>query len=555
MGKRAFVASAALLTLLVLVVQAVWAVSLPGFRGPDEPHHVNSILRLASGGGWPSPGHARVGSSVIEAARESGTITSSAEGFSGLARTKLGNDRAEPRTEPPFPTYFRNRQVTPHEERSATGSVPRLDPSSSEIDQMSQHPPVYYAGGALVTDLFNLDQQPWDRMLLGLRLYGIVLTLPLIPSLIYTARKLGARRTWALAAGFLPFGIPQYFAITAGVTNDALAIGAGALVVAALVKAGTERIRPATVALVALSLGLALWSKGLLLAFGLALILVFALKRDETWRARIAAIAASGVGALVIGWWWIHNIIRFGVIQPSGFPREVPDGWDPSMAEFPTFLGVAWRSITTSFFSAFGWLESDFHPVLTTALMLALIGLLVWAGINAGEHRRTFLAIVSPALGTVPLLLAESWSAYTSYGTIAGVQGRYFYPFLAVLGAIVLGLRPLRGRAIVVVAAVNLAIGAYGFIFLLNSAYPGYPWIDFPRYALVAGVSEAVLTIILEILVAAYVAAFVLAAYVGVKESGLTLSAEDRALPWSGFARRRRPASDSVTIPEDSGRG
>ncbi|WP_182353714.1 DUF2142 domain-containing protein [Flaviflexus huanghaiensis] len=530
MGKRAFVTSAAVLTLLVLIIQVVWAVTLPGFRGPDEPHHVNSILRLASGGGWPPPGEARVDSSVIGAARESGTLTSGAQGFVGLNRTKLNNDRVEPRTEPPFPTYFRDREVVPHEKRSVIGTVAQADPASVEVDQMTQHPPVYYAGGALVTRAFSLDELPWDRMLLGLRVYGILLTLPLIPAIVYTARKLGARRTWAVAAGFLPFGIPQYFAITAGVTNDTLAIGAGAVVVAALAKAGVERIRPLTVTLVAVSLGAALWTKGLLLAFGLALILVFALKRQETWRARLTAIAASGAGSLLIGWWWIHNIIRYGVIQPSGFVRYVPDSWDESMADVSEFFSFAWDSITTSFFSAFGWLDADFHPTFTTLLTLSLTALIVWSVVAAGPHRATFIALLAPALGTLPLLLAESWSAYTTYGTIAGVQGRYFYPLLAVLGGTVLGLRHLRGKTIVIFASTCLAIGAYGFVFFLNSAYPGYPWIDFPRYAHVVGISHVALTIILEILVAAFIGAFALAGLTGIRESRLTLSATDLAI-------------------------
>lgn len=536
MTRRAFVGAAGLLTLLVLTVQAVWAVSLPGFRGPDEPHHVNSIFRLASGEGWPAPGDARVAPTIIEAGRQSGTLVSGARIFAGLSRTKLANDRAEPRLEPPFPTYFRNREVVPHENRVSIGRVKRVDPASFEIDQMSQHPPVYYAGGAAVVRLLDLDEQPWDRMLIGLRLYGILLTVPLVPSLIYSARRLGARRTWALAAGFLPFGIPQYFAITGGVTNDTLAIGLGSLVIAALVKAGTEKISWTTIGLVGGSLGLALWSKGQLLAFGLALILVFALKSEETWRARMTAILVSGVGALAIGWWWIHNIIRYGVIQPSGFVRMVPEDWDPSMAEFPHFLSMALQTTATSFFSAFGWLEADFAPAFTLLLTGILLAGIIWAIISAGRHRGTFLAVLSPFAGLLILILAESWSTYSTYGIIAGVQGRYFFPFLAILGGIVLGFRRLKGKSLVIVAAYNLAVGAYGFIFFLNSAYPGYPWIDFPRYALVTGFSHAALTIVLEILVAAFLAAFALAAYIGVKESSLP----DQTDPQGSTARGPR---------------
>lgn len=519
MTTRFFVRASALITLLVIACQAVWAVSMPGFRGPDEPHHVNSILRLADGGGWPAPGDATIDPGIIALGRESGTIVSKAETFSGIALTKLANNRIPPRTEPPFPTSFRNMVVVPHDERSSIRTVQRPAVEAAEVDQMSQHPPVYYAGGAAIATVFNLDEQPWDRMLLGLRLYGILLTVPLVPALIYSARRLGARRPWALAAGFLPFGIPQYFAITAGVTNDTLAIGAGALVVMALVKAGTEPISRKTVALVGGTLGFALWSKGLLLAFGLALILVFAVKTEEPWKTRTLAILSSGVAALAIGWWWVLNILRYGVIQPSGFVREVPEGWDRASADFSHFFGLAAKSLATSFFSAFGWLEADFTGALTWLLTGLLVVALVWATFSLGRNRRTFLAIISPMIGVLLLLFAESWSTYVGFGIVAGVQGRYLFPFIAILGAIVIGLQRFRGNALVLFASWNLAVGAYGYIFFLNSSYPGYPWVDFPRFALVSGLSHGVLTVILIVLVAVFLAAFATATWFGIIDS------------------------------------
>ncbi len=51
-GYRAALAA---ITLLVVTVAACWAVLTPAFRAPDEPQHLNSVLRLAYGGGWPPP--------------------------------------------------------------------------------------------------------------------------------------------------------------------------------------------------------------------------------------------------------------------------------------------------------------------------------------------------------------------------------------------------------------------------------------------------------------------------------------------------------------------
>lgn len=527
LSKRFFIGVTGLLTLIVVLFQLVWAVSMPSFRGPDEPHHVNSIMRLANGGGWPAPGEAKVDTAILKAGKEAGIVTSKATDFVGLSRTRLANDRLPEATKAPFPTKFRNVQVTPHEDRSSISNVLRLDPASTEVDQMSQHPPVYYAGGALAVNLFDLDEQPWDRTLLVLRIYGILLTIPVVPSLVYVARKLGSRRTWALAAGFIPFAIPQYFAITGAVTNDTLAIGLGALTVAALAKAGVEKISWKTILLLGLSLGLALWSKGLLLAFGLALILVFALEKDETWKTRLIAIGTSGVLALTVGWWWIHNLIRYGVIQPSGFQRSVPSDWDSSSADIFHFLTQAIKSITTSFFSSFGWLEADFMGWFTTILTVALLTGLIWGGIKAAPHRRTYLAILAPVGGLVLLLLAESWSTYSSYGTIAGVQGRYLFPMLAAFAGIVLGLQELRGKALLLVTGLSVGVGSFGYIFLLNSAYPGYPWIDFTRFTLVTGLSEVTLTLIMEGTVVLLLGALALATAIALKENNLCLDEEN----------------------------
>ncbi len=526
-SKRFFIGATGLLTLIVVLFQLVWAVSMPSFRGPDEPHHVNSIMRLANGGGWPAPGEAKVDTAILKAGKEAGIVTSKATDFVGLSRTRLANDRLPEATKAPFPTKFRNVQVTPHEDRSSISNVLRLDPDATEVDQMSQHPPVYYAGGAFAVNLFDLDEQPWDRTLLVLRIYGILLTIPVVPSLVYVARKLGSRRTWALAAGFIPFAIPQYFAITGAVTNDTLAIGLGALTVAALTKAGVERISWKTILLVGLSLGLALWSKGLLLAFGLALILVFALKNHETWKTRLIAIGTSGILALAVGWWWIHNLLRYGVIQPSGFKRSVPSDWDSSSADIFHFLTQAIKSITTSFFSSFGWLEADFMGWFTTILTVVFLAGLIWGGIEVGPHRRTYLAILAPVGGLVLLLLAESWSTYSSYGTIAGVQGRYLFPILAAFAGMVLGLQKLRGKTLLIVTGLSIGVGSYGYIFLLNSAYPGYPWIDFTRFTLVTGLSEVTLTLIVEGTVVLLLGALALATAIALKENNLCLDKEN----------------------------
>lgn len=492
MTRKTFIRASVALTLLILAVQAIWALSMPAFRGPDEPHHVNSIMRIASGEGWPEPGYPMVDTAIVEAGRESGVIREDSMTFTLADRTRLLHSRT---TGQPFA----DTPVVPHRLRSPIYPVEKADPAAQEVDQMTQHPPLYYAGGALVVKTFQLEDAPWDRALLALRLYGLVLTIPLVPATIYTARRLGASRAWSLAGGLIPLAIPQLFGTSGVVTNDSLAIGSGALVVAALAKAGTERISWTNVLLVGGSLGLALWSKGLVLAFGLPLILVFMLNRYESWPRRITATLVSGTMALTIGWWWILNIVRYGVLQPAGYSRPIPDTWDGSDAEFLHYFWLAFQTFTKSFFSSFGWLEADFPQWLTWLLLTLLVVGLAWSVTKAGRSRTTYLILLSPFVGLIVLLYGQGWLNYVSSSAIAGVQGRYLYPCLAAFGGIVLGLQKLGRLGYWAFGIFAIGTGMVGFAWLLRSSYPGDAWTDLDRYAHVAGITVPVLVVALTV--------------------------------------------------------
>lgn len=528
MTRRSFVRASVLLTFLVVVLQSVWALAMPAFRGPDEPHHVNSIMRIASGNGWPEPGDAMIDTKMIEAGREAGIITPGANDFTSKNRTRLFHGS-------PINQYFADTLVEPHERRSSIYPIEVAAEGALEVDQMTQHPPLYYAGGALVVKALDLEDAPWDRLLQVLRLYGIILTIPVVPSFIYTARRLGASRRWALLAGLIPLSIPQLFGTSGVVTNDTFAIGAGALVMAAIAKAGTERISPKTVALVGGSLGLALWSKGLLLALGLPLVLIFMLAKNETWKTKITATLVAGVSALAIGWWWILNIVRYGVIQPAGYHRDPPLDWDPAMAEFSHFFTIAFRTFTNSFFSSFGWLEGTFPRIVTYVLFTVLVIAVLWSLIRAGRTRTTYLILLSPFIGLVILLYLQGWSNYLSTSVVAGVQGRYLYPCIVAFAGIVLGLRYFGRWGYRLTALYTVGVGVFGFLWLMRSSYPGETWANLDRFAYVAGISVPVLVVVLTI-------------YVLVNLAILTL-----AFLWARHAHEPDPFDGKVATLEERG--
>jgi hypothetical protein len=63
-ARRRFLRSSSacvvLASVLLFGASLLWAVFVPGFRAPDELQHVNSVVRLAEGGGWPGPGDVRI---------------------------------------------------------------------------------------------------------------------------------------------------------------------------------------------------------------------------------------------------------------------------------------------------------------------------------------------------------------------------------------------------------------------------------------------------------------------------------------------------------------
>jgi hypothetical protein len=226
------VAATGTLTLLFLMWQAVWAISTPAFRSPDEPQHVNSILRVAAGKGWPDPGEAYLSASVLEVGHESGMISPDSIGFDVTDRTQLFEHYSS-ETVP----LFNSMAVTPHSERSSLTYTGYL---TSQVDQMTQHPPVFYYIEAFIFRLFGAESWPWDRQILLMRLVSAVMTVPLIPSVVFTARKMGTSERGALAAGIMAFGVPQLAFITGSVTNDSLTIGLGSIVLAVCGSHGTK---------------------------------------------------------------------------------------------------------------------------------------------------------------------------------------------------------------------------------------------------------------------------------------------------------------------------
>ncbi|RZS59978.1 DUF2142 domain-containing protein [Xylanimonas ulmi] len=469
-----------LLTLLVVAVAATWALLTPPLRAPDEPQHLNSVLRVAHGGGWPKPGDA-VLAPVVQQARLDVALATDLPG-------RYVDRAATPQ--------FADADIVPAAERARTDATtalphgPAAEPD--DVDQMSQHPPLYYALGAGVLHATGLADGRWDLQLLALRLLDVALLAPLVPLAAWSARRLtGSTAAGALAATF-PLFSPQVGHILGAVNNDALITLVGGVVTALVVRVLTGDRRLRTAAAIGVVVGVGLLTK-VMAAFLLPVVALAyligpggALGAGTRGRGRalggdVVRVLASGGAALAVGgWWWVRNLVIYGTVQPVGIERDlqgmVPEG-------VVAYTVQAWRRLSRSFFGDLGWLDLRTPQgfwMTATVVLLAL-------GVVALTARRTWRpALVLVALPTTltVAILYNGWSYYQQHGLLVGHQGRYLFGGLAALAVIVavavrrlVGGSEARVRAAVPVAlAAGLAVTCYGLWFAFRGFYRPDGW-------------------------------------------------------------------------------
>lgn len=480
----------ALITLAATTVSVCWALLTPSFRAPDEAQHLNSALRLAHGGGWPQPGTALL-SPGVATAREEAALDSDVPG--------RYLDR------PDVPAFVRTTPV-PDAERTVVGPgngliaalSPETDTSTwnaSKIDQMTQHPPLYYVGAAGWLHVTGTAEARWDHQVLALRLFDVLLFAPVPLLAAGAARRLTDSRAAGLVAAAFPLFLPQLGHITGSITNDALVILAGAAAAYGCARVVTGDLRWRTAAGLGAVLGLALLTKvmaaftlpAVVLAYALAAPLgpTFARIMPGRWHGaprvtahrragrRVGAAAVTlGVAFVVGGWWWLRNLVLYGAVQPVGIPDRFEPVEDRGVWYF---LSTTVTHLTRSFFGNFGLLDVRVPDAVFWTAAGALAALCVVALYRPGGVSRRALAVLllQPALLWCAVV-ANAWSGYSETGWVIAVQGRYLFggvlPF-AVAVAVVVPLAAGRRAGVVpwivgaggVVAASGLVHGFRGF--------------------------------------------------------------------------------------------
>lgn len=467
MGRRARTGALALVTLLWASVLLGWLQLTPLYRAADETLHVDLVLHVLDGDGYPPAGELELDPAV----RASYPLA----GLSSEERPELASL---------FPLPLSSTDLPPRE-----ASFDELEPVPGLPDitnQMTQHPPLYYAVVAGAARLVpGFDDRSFVTQVGLLRLCSAALLLPLPLLAAAAARRLGAEPPVAVAAALLPLGVPQLAHVGASLNNDVLLVLLGAAVAAPLVAVGRGNASRRTAVLVGVLLGLALLTKALAVGLLVWAAIAYAaalLGSARTQRATVtgSALLAAGVALAVGGWWWVVNLVRYGTVQPSGTaPLPVIDT-EPDLVEFTsTFLS----RVTTSTWGSFGWLEVLLPRAASLAgLSVVLVGLVLfllrrprlpWArAAGAG-------AVAAFALQTA-VVYQQSLKNYLRGGYLAGLQGRYLFAFVAVLAAVVaVGFahaapaRVRRTAPLVALAAV-LLMQAVGVL----TALRGFWWPD-----------------------------------------------------------------------------
>src|SRR5215218_9635111 len=291
-------------TVLFVLLMVLWTIVTPGFRNPDEPQHVNSVLRVAEGGGWPRPSEAYMAPEVLRAKVLTGFSAVDGQEGPWAGGTLLPGLRAGVTDENlMYYALFSLQNPTPVDDRLPFDQL-ELDQGvdlSHHGDQMTQHPPLYYAVNAGVVRAAGALDWRFDRTLALMRLVSVALVAPLPLLVAATARRFTPRRRIADVAAFLPLAVPQLAAQGASVSNDALVVLLGAVLTYLLARVLTGDRGWRTAGLAGTVLGLALFTKGTMLAAVLVagLAVVVGLRRAPAlpWRGVLGRLALVwGVG-------------------------------------------------------------------------------------------------------------------------------------------------------------------------------------------------------------------------------------------------------------------
>jgi small subunit ribosomal protein S36 len=448
---------------------ALWSIVAPLGEAPDEPAHLALVLHLADGNGYPDYDGLTNQAAIIR-----------------LCKTYASATRACPRQgEEVTPTSMR---LHPRADAPDKGSRPAWDDeggdaSVGQLNQMPQHPPLYYQAMATVLRVERAvlgGPMSADRELALLRLVNALIIAPLPLLAWWAARRFRASETTAITASVAVFAVPMLTHIGSTLNNDNLltlfaAVGAALL---AGVLRGDRSLR--TAAAVGVVTALALLAK----AFGMVLIPAIAVayllgSRErptpnvvperagsdaeryeaqagwgERGRSVVAPLAVAGGAVIVLAGWWFAGVrVRTGRFAPTIESDRLtsalaPPGFSPDPGDF---FGEFVRNVNNRFWGSFGWYTIRFPTWLaalaTFVVVAAVVVALVPRRDESGSNRLQRAALLVPIVVLGGLVFSRAWSLYATTSKFQFLQGRYLFAgLIGLLVVAAIGLHRVAGR-------------------------------------------------------------------------------------------------------------
>jgi 4-amino-4-deoxy-L-arabinose transferase-like glycosyltransferase len=451
----------ALQTLLMLGL----AVLYPPFQNPDEVAHVDYVLAHRHGEWLDGPGARHY---------QSGVLAANAEVPGTQFRAHVGGS-----------------PVVPRSERKSFDALGTRTANSPFPDQMVQHPPLYYGAAAAWTYLLpGWNGHRFDIQVFWLRLFSILLLIP-VPLLIYAAaRRVSEQHGLALVAAILPLSVPSYLRTGASVNNDSLLTLLVTAFIALLVRVAWGDLSGRTAVLVGLAWGGALLTKGFALALPPAIVLAYLVGARGTLRERIGRswqgfVLAGAVGSVIGAWWWVRNLVVYGVVQPSGFGhlsddlRQLAFGHDRPGGGEVDFFGNFFGLLARRAWGSLGLIDRPSMPdpllfclaivFLVTLVVAIVLGLRRFAWLRNAAGVPTWSAsrastLVLPSLLILSVMYFGARTTYLHGRQLQGIQVRYLVPALIGLAiCTAVTLQALAGRAARWLPTVLLVAGL-GFV-------------------------------------------------------------------------------------------
>ncbi|MBV9358402.1 MAG: glycosyltransferase family 39 protein [Chloroflexi bacterium] len=362
-------------------------------------------------------------------------------------------------------------------QRLKTGQMQPGD-SIERIRYEGWQPPLYYLAAAPVLRL-ALDR-PIEQQVQALRGFDLVLGAITVGLAYAAGRRIfgGGQGVLALAVALCVVGVPMFTAVSAAITDDALANLLGALLAFLLLGWCARPASWASVVAVGVLLGVAVLTKLLLALFAPVALGVLLWNQRHTVGSGLRKGGVLALAALAtISPWLVRQGLTYGWLDLLATRRHELVAGDQ-----PRFPGWSWPYVsqwaTTVFHSAwgqFGWMAIPMPDRLYWVWGAFTIGAAV--GVVAWLVRRAPRALTVGVL-LCGALAALAWLVLVGYNlTYEQAQGRYLFCVLVpicvllVLGWSALSPRVLRACLPLALALALVALNAFVLARILPPAF------------------------------------------------------------------------------------